>query len=249
MPDETDTDAIRSYMRTQYATYWSKKRASISSPYDGELCGLVRAVCPTPRRSLEVACGTAYPFSEYAAKIADNAFGVDLAHPLIAEAVERGSEVHCQVADAESLPFRRNVFDITFCFHSSFLFDDLEGALREMVRVTRRNGVILFDIQNRNNPSIASAHARMKSEAVGFYRWRRFIKNVVKVVTRHGFVMWRGVVHESPTDPEAVALILSTLSAMEITILARREDDGLERLETVGPWPEFARLIFVATVQ
>ena len=74
-----------------------------------------------------------------------------------------------------------------------------------MVRVTIPNGLIIFDIQNRNNAECVKNYNRMVLEKRGGYRKLfRYSKNILKILLRNGIPDWTDVVHEVPTYPETV---------------------------------------------
>jgi len=51
---------------------------------------------------------------------------------------------HCHVCDALRLPFQDGIFDLVICAYGIRNFEDTEAGLREMARVTRRGGQLLF---------------------------------------------------------------------------------------------------------
>ena len=56
--------------------------------------------------------------------------------------------------------YRDGFFDCAYCFHSTWYFPDLGQAIDEMLRVTRLGGLVMFDIQNRNNDDVNNAYLR-----------------------------------------------------------------------------------------
>lgn len=72
------------------------------------------------------------------------ALGVDISEPMLTRAVEReaGRQVGFLRADAQTLPFRDDVFDAVTSIAVVQLIPDAEAALAEMVRVLRPGGRI-----------------------------------------------------------------------------------------------------------
>ena len=58
-----------------------------------------------------------------------------------------------KVSDALNLPFKNEKFDISFCLSSIEQINDPLKAVEEMIRVTKRNGLIVFtmDVTNKKN--------------------------------------------------------------------------------------------------
>src|SRR6266581_3218786 len=102
-----------------------------------------------PMRMLEVGCGSAF-VSLYFAKRGYAATCVDRNPSILKQAEANfdregtgGSFICC---DAEKLPFASGEFDIVTSFGLLEHFEDPAPAIREMVRVIRRNGLFFADI-------------------------------------------------------------------------------------------------------
>lgn len=100
---------------------------------------------------LDVACGAAHAAESVAGRVRV-VLGVDLTRPLLQLGAARLRDagitnVVLQEANAESLPFVDESFDVVFCRSSLHHFGDPPGAVREMVRVCRTGGrIVLLDI-------------------------------------------------------------------------------------------------------
>jgi ubiquinone/menaquinone biosynthesis C-methylase UbiE len=107
----------------------------------------VRVVEPYARggRLLEVGCGTGL-ILERVARFAHRAVGIDLSAGMLRQAKARGLEVMQGLATA--LPFADESFDVTCSFKVLAHVPDIELALAEMARVTRRGGVVLAEFYN-----------------------------------------------------------------------------------------------------
>jgi ubiquinone/menaquinone biosynthesis C-methylase UbiE len=100
---------------------------------------------------LDVACGAAHA-SEPIAPVVRQVVGIDLTPVLLRLGADRLgdagiSNVLLQEANAESLPFLDESFDVVFCRSSLHHFADPQRAVSEMVRVCRTGGrVVLVDL-------------------------------------------------------------------------------------------------------
>lgn len=97
---------------------------------------------------LEVGCGTGLILQRVAPH-ARTARGVDLSPGMLERARRRGLDV--QEGSATALPFPDASFDVTYSFKVLAHIPDWDACMREMVRVTRPGGVLIFDIYNRNS--------------------------------------------------------------------------------------------------
>lgn len=95
---------------------------------------------------LEVGCGTGL-ILEKAAEVASRAVGVDISDGMLEQARERGLEV-AQADASESLPFEDESFDLVYSFKVLAHIEDIDAALQEMARVTRRGGYLLLEFYN-----------------------------------------------------------------------------------------------------
>jgi ubiquinone/menaquinone biosynthesis C-methylase UbiE len=100
---------------------------------------------------LDVACGAAHA-AESVAPLVRQFVGIDLTSELLDLGAERLRQcgmdnVLLQEGNARALPFVRGSFDIVFCRSSLHHFEDPQGAVAEMTRVTRPGGrVVLVDL-------------------------------------------------------------------------------------------------------
>jgi ubiquinone/menaquinone biosynthesis C-methylase UbiE len=97
------------------------------------------------RRVLEVGCGTGL-ILERIQRFASHAEGVDLSPGMLSHASARGLRV--REASANALPYPDGSFDVTCSFKVLPHVPDLEGALREMARVTAPGGYVLAEFYN-----------------------------------------------------------------------------------------------------
>jgi ubiquinone/menaquinone biosynthesis C-methylase UbiE len=92
------------------------------------------------KKLLEVGCGTGHwsrVFSEYGFEVT----GIDVSERMIDIAKSKNiPNASFQVADAHSLPFADETFDVTAVITTLEFVRDAETAVREMIRCTRRPG-------------------------------------------------------------------------------------------------------------
>ncbi|PSW21226.1 malonyl-[acyl-carrier protein] O-methyltransferase BioC [Photobacterium sanctipauli] len=102
------------------------------------------AVMPAGASCLDLGCGTGY-FSEQLLQRGYHVTAADLSAEMLAQAFTRcGEAVTYLEADAELLPIEDNSFDIAFSSLALQWCDDLSVPLRELKRVVKPGGYILF---------------------------------------------------------------------------------------------------------
>lgn len=90
------------------------------------------------------------------------AVGVDIDHEILMDTRElyhnhRSGRMEFVNADAQHLPFLNNSTDIVICINTFYNFNtkgEVTNALKEMARVCKRDGFIIFDIRNKLNPLV-----------------------------------------------------------------------------------------------
>ena len=99
----------------------------------------------TGKRVLDLGCGTGY-FSQVLQQRGAKVTCVDLSNEMLLAAQSRcGNEnMTYQQGDAEQLPFASNIFDYVFSSLALQWCHDLSVPLREMRRVTKKNGHLAF---------------------------------------------------------------------------------------------------------
>lgn len=97
---------------------------------------------------LDVACGTGIVARRAAQRTgtAGQVTGVDLNSAMLAVAARVRPDLTWQQGDAAALPFASDSFDVVTCQAGAMFFPDPDGALREMERVTRPDGVVAVQV-------------------------------------------------------------------------------------------------------
>ncbi len=94
---------------------------------------------------LEVGCGTGLVL-ERIARFSSHAQGIDLSPGMLERARAKGLDV--VEGSATSLPFPNAHFDVCCSFKVLAHIPEIDGALREMARVTRPGGVVIAEFYN-----------------------------------------------------------------------------------------------------
>jgi ubiquinone/menaquinone biosynthesis C-methylase UbiE len=94
---------------------------------------------------LEVGCGTGLLLRRLS-KLTKTARGIDLSPGMLETARARGLDV--KTGTVLDLPFPDASFDVTCSFKMLAHVEDIERALREMIRVTRPSGTVVADFYN-----------------------------------------------------------------------------------------------------
>ncbi|SMC43578.1 Methyltransferase domain-containing protein [Desulfocicer vacuolatum DSM 3385] len=108
---------------------------------------------------LEVGCGTAR-FSEFFAKQGFKVRAIDPSPDMIKIAQQKCASltnVDFQVAEGASLPFENDSFDFVFAIrvlNSTESKDYAISTISEMIRVAKKEGVILVEFANRSRPFV-----------------------------------------------------------------------------------------------
>jgi SAM-dependent methyltransferase len=97
---------------------------------------------------LDVACGTGIVARTVADRLGGDGriVGVDINEAMLSVARRVRPELEWRQGDAAALPFPDAEFDAVLCQMALMFFPDTAGALREMSRVARREGVVALAV-------------------------------------------------------------------------------------------------------
>ena len=98
------------------------------------------------KHALEIGCGTGL-ILQRTADIAERAVGIDISPGMLSLARDRGLEV--AVADVTHLPFDDNTFDVVYSMKVLAHVQEIDRAIAEMTRVTKRGGVLILEFYNK----------------------------------------------------------------------------------------------------
>ena len=239
----------KTYMKNIYSKYWIYAREKVYgfSRYDKNLCSYICKNISKKSNILEVAIGTGYPFGNYFEINDYKVYGVDIAPILVEKCKKKYPSINCKVGDAENLEYTDNFFDCTYCFHSTSYFSNLNKVIDEMIRVTIPNGMIIFDIQNKNNEEVNQNYNKMLlAKKNGLKKLFRYAKNILKIILRKGVPDWTNVVHEVPTCPENVNKYLEKKGIRDYKILVTlTKDDDLVDSNKIDSFKKNKKIIFI----
>ncbi len=237
----------KAYMRDVYSKYWITAREKIYGflDYDKNLCHYINEHVSRGGSLLEVAIGTGFPFADFFQKWGYSVYGVDISRDLIEKCRQLNSNINCSVGDAEDLPYQDDLFECTYCFHSTWYFPNLNKVIDEMLRVTHSGGLVIFDIQNRNNKDINSAYRKRLSPDTGMKRVLRYTKNIAKVFLHYGMPVWHSFVHEVPTYPEVIYKHFRDRQVTNFQVMVKKEDESIEIRNELDKFKDFGRLVFL----
>jgi SAM-dependent methyltransferase len=123
----------------------------IFDPYARDLAR--RVVALGPSAVLEIAAGTGVVTRHLAAQLPANVsiVSTDLNQAMLDHAASVGTSraVTWRQADAMSLPFADNTFDVVVCQFGAMFFPDKAAAFAETRRVLRPGGTFLFNVWDR----------------------------------------------------------------------------------------------------
>jgi len=121
------------------------------------------------KQILEVGCGTGWilrDFIKYGAK-PENCFGIDLLPGRIETARKLSPNIDFRCANAESLPYESDFFDIilSFTVFTSILDKNMrQNIAKSMLNVLKPEGIILWYDYHVNNPSNPNVRGVKKKE-------------------------------------------------------------------------------------
>ena len=97
------------------------------------------------QRVLDVACGTGVA-ARTAADVGATVIGLDLNEAMLAVARRLRPDIEWRQGDAAALPFEDDSFDAVLCQSALMFFPDPAAALREMARVSTRDGTVAVQV-------------------------------------------------------------------------------------------------------
>tara|TARA_Y100001980_G_C14430332_1_gene218999 strand:+ start:59 stop:799 length:741 start_codon:yes stop_codon:yes gene_type:complete len=239
----------KEYMRSSYSKYWKNVRKNVYGfmEYDKAFINLIDNFSKKSGKILEVAIGTGEPIADNLEKIGYKVYGIDISDRLIDECKKNNKNIRCEVGDAEKLKFANAEFDLTYCVHSSWFIPDFEMAITEMVRVSNKGGVVLFDILNMHNremDKIFRFHLFENVNLIGMLY--KTIKNSVKFVLQKGTQDWPFIVSQTPSDPIAIyEMLADRLNVDQINIYTWHEESMIDLGTENKDYQEHPRLVFV----
>lgn len=152
----TQKNGIDVYNKTTYASQWlNAADERIASGYyekDHYRDTLETLKNAPGNRVLECGIGTGEFFALELAKSGKSVYGIDFSDELLKDCAYRfgreGLAARLGMADVHALPFKEASFDIVFAIGVTPFMKDLALGVEEMVRVTKKGGIVVFDLMN-----------------------------------------------------------------------------------------------------
>ncbi len=237
------------FIKEKYAKYWINARKDIYkiTPYDRAIIKLLKSV--PSFKILEVGIGTGEVIAE--SFISDKeVYGVDISDDLISRCKELFPGINAEVGDAEKLSFKDALFDLVFCIHTTWYFPDLKKAIFEMLRVTKKGGYVIFDIQNIQNHEINEIYKKHIYENSNFFgKFYKTCKNFIKLILRKGITEWDFAIYEVPSDPLSIIneLRLKKIDDFQ-TLVPVTKDNITTLIEIQSDFDMYPRIIFLVKI-
>ena len=122
-------------------------------------------------RILDVGCGPGALLPELAHATPAAVHGLDLSLPALKQAATHAPNAALTCADAHTLPYPDNIFDVSLCHYLLLWVHNPAHVLREMLRITRPGGYVLAlaepDYTHRNDaPAALVPLGKLQTEAL-----------------------------------------------------------------------------------
>jgi ubiquinone/menaquinone biosynthesis C-methylase UbiE len=201
------------------------------------LSGLVCMVNPAPGMlTLDVATGTGNTALAFAPFVR-HVVGIDITPEMLTEAMSLTRHGLVQnldlcMADVMAIPFPDSTFDVVSCRRAPHHFLDIEGALREMVRVLKPGGTLAID--DRSVPEDAEVDAAMNLLDTLHDRSH---------VREYRASEWMEMLSAIGLDPKQTRSYMRNLPLARLTATAEGAD-AQEIVRTVEAFPEETKAKF-----
>lgn len=145
----------KEYFKNEYHKMWiSRSEAYEFDKYGQTILGMIQN--QNGSRILECGIGTGKPMAVNIAKKGGGVYGIDLSLPSLKACnknlLEANLGANLTQGDIDTLPFKSGSFDICYSISTTWYIQDIEKAIMEMVRVTNKEGILIFDIINYLHP-------------------------------------------------------------------------------------------------
>jgi ubiquinone/menaquinone biosynthesis C-methylase UbiE len=238
----------KNYIQNEYAQYWLNARTNQYklTPYDQALVSFLKEISSS--RLLEVGIGTGEVIAENF--LNKDMYGIDISDILIDRCQQLFPQINSSIGDAENLIFKDSFFDLCFCVHSSWYFPDINKAISEMIRVTKKDGYVFFDIQNILNKNIKRNFKRHVFENKNLLgKLKKFFRNCIKFIFKKGHTEWSYSVYEVPSDPISIINELRLKKIHDFkTYVPVTKNNSTTLIEIKSNFDNYPRIIFLVKV-
>ena len=244
----------KEYMRNIYSKDWSRTRKRMGvEQYDKDLIHELSKKVKNGK-ILEVGIGDGHPYSNVLDEMGYEVYGIDISPTHVDMVKDLLPKINVEVGDSEALEFQNNFFDVVFCVRSTWYFTNLIKSISEMLRVTKNDGLIMFDIQNSNHP-IHVKYMKKQLRRKNYYIYditTRLIKNFIKLIIRpirYFPIDWslkKHIIVDTPTDPSLINHYLSKEKNITYQIYGVKWNHTftLEELTSTKDFDQFDRLVY-----
>lgn len=149
-------DVVESFDKSRSKYAFQKHKHKIESNF---LKGAIRKTKSNKIRVLDVACGTGRMLLEvFSTKKDIEYLGLDTSKEMTKILKKRAKKlgvkdrVKIKLSDASKIPFKDDSFDVVYSFHLLWHLpkEEQEKIIKEMFRVCKKDGFVVFDILNKN---------------------------------------------------------------------------------------------------
>ncbi len=246
----------QNYMKDIYSNFWSKSRNRYGFiQQDKDLIKEFANCIDNNGVILDVGIGDGHPFANQFNKMGYKIYGIDISPTHVSIVEKEFPNIVVAEGDAQNLEFSDNFFNGVYCFRSSWYFPDLELSIKEMIRVLKETGILMFDIQNMNHPIYRQGINKLLSRSKYPYQLEvllRFTKNIIKLLLspikyyqNDWSIKKHVIISSSPTDPNDLHSFFSSRTDVRYKIYGVESDKPSTLVEiNKGETDKYSRLVY-----
>jgi len=187
---------------------------------------------------LDIGSATGYPFIDYLYDKKIDIYGIDVSEKLINECRKKYPNSNLSVSSAENLSFESNFFDMIYCFHTTWHFEDFFKSIKEMFRAIKDDGKIIIDVMNADNEEMKKVF------------FIKCIKDIIKKIIYYPFSFFKYGRLKNPVihyeKPVSVAKFNRFLYDRKIIFkMFVFNEDNLKEINTNEKINNHSRLIYI----
>jgi len=249
MIQDTDKELVstqrKTYMRNHYGKFWltARERKYGFPIFNKSVCQYIHQYTLAKGKILDIGIGTGYPHADYLQKLEFNLHGIDISAILIAKCNRLYPDIKAYVADAEDLPYHDEYFDCVYSISSTKYFPNIEKAITEMIRVTKHDGLVVFDLVNASNIEVQGRYQRALRQSNTV---KGYLIGLGIIVLKKRWPNWKLVVIESPSYPNDIYRLLKKLGVSNYQVAtAPDKDHPMEIQEEIKAFEEHKAILLV----
>ncbi|MCG3211437.1 MAG: putative methyltransferase YcgJ [Anaerolineae bacterium] len=241
------SDELKAKVQSQFGASADSYATSSVHARGDSLAVLLNLVEPQPHwRALDVATGAGHTALLFAPRVS-HVVASDLTEPMLAKAAELAAQrgltnVETRKADAESLPFEDNSFDLVTCRLAFHHFPNPRQALAEFARVLKPGGLLGFTdnvtvpekqaagyynaFEKLRDPSHNWVYPQVRLEAMFAEAGLVVEKSSQLLMKELEFHDWADRQHVSPENKEKLLEMMRHIPAALQPLFAPRWADG-----------------------